>query len=376
MTTSPATVAEEEARTAAVPGGRPGLGVVTLADAGGGVAYLGRLTQRALAELAGAAPRVAELSPARLGEVSRRDGAAFLLRLAAAQASGRTDWWIFNHVGVARAQARLPRFLRRPYALWLAGVEAWTPELGAGRLRAMRSAAARIAISHHTAARVAAQHPQAGEVRVCPLALLPAAPLEGEADGELLARIGPLSVVIVGRMAAAERYKGHDQLLECWPSVRAAVPGAQLVIVGAGNDAARLRARAAELGLGEDALFTGFVSDATREAILRRAAVFAMPSRGEGFGLVYLEAMQRGIPCVGSTADAAREVIVDGGTGLTVDPDDVRGLSAALCALLADPARRRAMGEAGRERCRTEFGYVRFRDRLGLILADTFGGPA
>jgi phosphatidylinositol alpha-1,6-mannosyltransferase len=347
--------------------------VVTLDGAGGGVAYLGRLTRRALADLAEAPPRVAALAPATLGSVSRGEAARYLLRLAAAQASGATDWWIFNHVGVARPQSRLPAPLRRPYALWLCGVEAWDPALPPGRRRAMQSAAVRIAISAHTAARVRATHPDVGEIRVCPLALLPPEPVRGEPDRDLLRRIGPRAVCIVGRMSAAERYKGHDELLECWPGVISAVPDAQLVVVGAGDDAARLRGRAAELGIGDAVLFTGFVSDATREAVLERAAAFAMPSRGEGFGLVYLEAMRLGVPCIGSTVDAAREVVADGETGFTIDPDDRGALASSIVRLLSDEGARRAMGEAGRARYEAHFTYARFRERLGGLLGETFG---
>lgn len=354
--------------------GKPGLGVITLAPAGGGVAYLGRLTQRALADLSGTPPVTAELSPRKLGTVTPAEGTRFLLQLAAAQARGATDWWIFNHVGVARAQARLPGFVRRPYALWLCGVEAWEPDPGAGRLAAMRGAALRIAISRHTAARVAETHPQVGPVRVCPLALLPPEPPSGSVDADLLARIGPRAVAIVGRMAAAERYKGHDQLLECWPAVRDRIPGAQLVIVGAGDDADRLRAKAGELGISESTLFTGFVSDATREAILARAAAFAMPSRGEGFGLVYLEAMKLGVPCVGSNADAAREVVADGETGFTVDPEDRDSIAAALVRLLGDAELARRLGDAGRGRYESIYTYERFRARFGAVLGEMFGG--
>ena len=99
-----------------------------------------------------------------------------------------------------------------------------------------------------------------------------------------------------------------------------------------------------------------------------QAAVFALPSRGEGFGLVYLEAMAAGLPCIGSTDDAAVDVIEDGRTGLLVRQDDVTALAGAVSRLLSDEALRRRMGEAGRARQQSVFSYANFRDRtLGLL---------
>jgi phosphatidylinositol alpha-1,6-mannosyltransferase len=170
-------------------------------------------------------------------------------------------------------------------------------------------------------------------------------------------------------MSAAERYKGHDELLEAWPSVRAAAPGAQLVVVGGGDDQPRLAARARERGLADDVLFCGRVSDATLDALFERVALFAMPSRGEGFGVVYLQAMRAGLACVGATDDAAGDVIDDGRTGLLVAQRDVAGLARAIGTLLGDPALAKSMGRAGRERYEKEFTYERFRDRLASVLA-------
>jgi phosphatidylinositol alpha-1,6-mannosyltransferase len=173
-------------------------------------------------------------------------------------------------------------------------------------------------------------------------------------------------------MSAAERYKGHDQLIECWPAVRERLPDAQLVIAGRGDDAERLQRKAAELGLGDAVFFTGFVADATLEALLGAVAGFAMPSRGEGFGLVYLQAMRRLLPCIGCTVDAAADIILDGETGFLVDPDDRDALAARVVAVLADPDLRRRLGQAGLRRYEAEYTFDRFRARLGDILVRAF----
>jgi glycosyltransferase involved in cell wall biosynthesis len=93
-----------------------------------------------------------------------------------------------------------------------------------------------------------------------------------------------------------------------------------------------------------------------------------MPSSGEGFGLVYLEAMRAGLPCLGSVDDAAADIIRDGETGFLVSPGDPRGMSQAIVALLENEPLRRTYGSAGRRRFEAEFTLERFVDRFQPLL--------
>ena len=351
---------------------RPILAVVTARPAGDGVGYSGLLLARALTEIAGRAPHVIGLDPASAGKVTKREQLRFLARLTLAQRSAPPLPVLFNHNGIARAQLHVPSLLRRPYAVLLHGIEVWDPELEPERKRAIRSAAVRLSNSRYTARRVGAVHPDLGPIHPCPLALLPDEWRPSAGDVEEAARIlGPdhrPTVVIVGRMSITERYKGHDELLETWPRVVSAVPRARLLVVGRGDDADRLKAKAGALALGDAAQFTGFVPDGALRELLTRSDVFAMPSRGEGFGLAYLEAMRRGLPCIGSDADAAGEVIADGKTGIIVRDRDLPMLADAIIRLLRDPARARAMGEAGRRREQEVFTFDAFRANVALAL--------
>ena len=177
-------------------------------------------------------------------------------------------------------------------------------------------------------------------------------------------RGGPFAL-IVGRMAAAERYKGHDLLIDLWPRVAAAVPGATLVIAGDGDDRARLETRAAACG--GPVRFVGRVSDTALADLYRECAFFAMPSRDEGFGLVFLEAMRAGKACVGGMG-AAAEVIADGVTGLVVEPDRPADVLAALLRLFREPDTRARMGRAGALRVAREFTEAQFRRRFRALL--------
>ncbi|HZF08578.1 MAG TPA: glycosyltransferase family 4 protein [Thermoanaerobaculia bacterium] len=276
--------------------------------------------------------------------------------------------YVYDLLGLARIAAWLPGPLRAPYLVPLYGIEGWQPLRG-DRFRALRNATVRLAISTYTAERTREVNPGLGEIAVLPLCL-EERQAAGIVDLEILARAGEGYVLIVGRMAASERYKGHDQLL----AAIAGRPDLRLVVVGDGDDRPRLERAAAALGLSpERAFFTGFVSEATRAELYRRAALFAMPSRGEGFGLVYLEAMRAGKPCLAARGGAAAEVVADGETGLLVDPDDPAELAAALSRLLDDPEVARRLGEAGRRRCETVFTPECFRAGLRPYLDQLTG---
>jgi phosphatidylinositol alpha-1,6-mannosyltransferase len=150
------------------------------------------------------------------------------------------------------------------------------------------------------------------------------------------------------------------------------VPEARLVFVGTGDDVERLRAKAQDHGVGDHVRFTGFLPDAALKQAYQDAAVFAMPSRGEGFGLAYLEAMSAGLPCVGSVHDAAPEIIEDGVTGFLVDQANKAQLVDRLRVLLTEPTRRREMGRHGYDRWEREFTYEQFRRRFLAALRPAF----
>jgi glycosyltransferase involved in cell wall biosynthesis len=109
------------------------------------------------------------------------------------------------------------------------------------------------------------------------------------------------------------------------------------------------------------------VDDATRDAVYAASHVFVLPSTGEGFGIVFLEAWKHALPLVASDQDAARELIREGVDGLCVAPEP-SAVAAAVRGLLADPERRARMGAEGRRRLEREFTHEQFRRALGEIV--------
>ena len=335
-----------------------------------GIAYVGLLLERVLTELA-PWTRTITVFPDVEGEADPTLVQRGLFSVRLVHGGRHADCVLYNHLGIATAQAGLPARLRRPYAVFVHGAEAWDPALDPERRRALAEATLLVANSEHTARQVAEAHPDVRLPEVCTLSLLPEM-AAGALDGALVASITPRTIVIAGRMHATERHKGHDDLLESWQSILARRPDARLAIVGRGNDVKRLEAKANGLGLAGSVRFTGFVTEATLDAMLARAGGFALPSRGEASALGYLRAMRAGVPCIAGSDDAGREVIEDGVTGLLVPSGDREALAKAVIDLLGDTVRRRTMGEAGRARFEARYTFDRFRDRMDALLRGAF----
>lgn len=147
------------------------------------------------------------------------------------------------------------------------------------------------------------------------------------------------------------------------------------MVIGGGPLRADLHALAEELGVADRVALPGAVDAATLARAYAEAAVFALPSSKEGFGIVYLEAWTHGLPVIGSRFGGAGEVIADGVDGFTIDPDDVALLAARLRQLLADPALATTMGRAGREKVARLYSGRAFVANLRALLCRARGHP-
>jgi rhamnosyl/mannosyltransferase len=209
--------------------------------------------------------------------------------------------------------------------------------------------------------------------RVIPLGidLAPFAPTERilRQAAELRARHGGGPLVLgVGRLIY---YKGFELLLEAMRSV-----DARLLLVGTGPLMGELQAKAFSFGVSNRVHFAGNVDALDLPAYFHACDVFALPSvaRSEAFGLVQLEAMACGKPVVNTALDSGVPYVSrHGESGLTVPPKDAGALAEALRALLADPARARALGEAGRERVKREFTLETMAERTLALYGELLG---
>jgi glycosyltransferase involved in cell wall biosynthesis len=184
----------------------------------------------------------------------------------------------------------------------------------------------------------------------------PAAPSETTPEQAGVPAGAPL-VLAVGRLI---EQKDHATLLAAFARVRERQPDARLAILGWGPLERATREHAAALGLDGSVIIPGRVEP---RDWLARADVFAHTSRWEGFGIVLLEAMLSGLPVVATAVSAVPEIVLDGRTGYLVPAGDAAAVGACVSELLADPERRRALGDAGRARALAEFSVARMTER-------------
>ncbi len=184
-------------------------------------------------------------------------------------------------------------------------------------------------------------------------------------------RDSPPAALMVSRLAVSEDYKGHREVIAAWPSVQRSNPLAELWIAGDGDLRAELEHAVRELRLEDAVKFLGKVSEEQKHDLLKRCRCLVMPSRGEGFGLVYLEAMRLGRPCLVSTLDAGREVVNPPEAGLAVDPDDREDLTNAICRLVDDGREWQQWSVQARRRYEQNYTAKHFQERLVAALFST-----
>jgi len=253
------------------------------------------------------------------------------------------------------------------------GIEVWEP-LGTLRRRALRHANLVLAPSKDTAEHVAGEQGVARDrIRVLPWALDPqfegllAAGSQNTPPQEFPAgRV----ILTVGRWLATERYKGMDTLITALPRLLTRWPEVQLVLVGTGDDRAWLEDLTEKNGVHRHVHFLPGLSYTELVACYSACEIFALPSSGEGFGLVYLEAMACGKPVIGGAHGGAPEIIEDGVTGYLVPHGDPIHLATCIESLLADPAHAKEMGARGKKRAENEYRFNSFAKSFKKILRE------
>lgn len=244
-----------------------------------------------------------------------------------------------------------------PYVVWTHAKEllAWQQLLR----WTLPSADAVLVISSHTRGLVASLGvPTAKMVRI------PYAP-DCPHDAQPQPRKGAgKTILTVARLD--ELYKGHDVMMRALPLIAGKFPDVQWVIVGDGKLRAHYERTAAARSLSGRVRFVGAATRLERDSWFQRCDVFVMLSRdraldggAEGFGIVFLEANAFGRPVVAGRAGGSTDAVVDGTTGVLVDPENELEVADAICALLGNPKRAQALGEAGRLRVQDELSWAR-----------------
>jgi len=173
-----------------------------------------------------------------------------------------------------------------------------------------------------------------------------------------------LRILSVGRLTTVDVEKGFESMIRAMPLIQQHLPKATLRIVGGGDDLDRLRKLAREIDPSGAITFLGHIDDSALRAEYASCDIFALPSRKEGFGLVYLEAMSFGKPCIAARAGGAPEVVTEE-VGALVDYDDRKDIAEACLRLaqqMPTPEKLRAHLD--------QFNFARFKLRLSAEITN------
>ncbi|HEY5973209.1 MAG TPA: glycosyltransferase family 4 protein [Geobacteraceae bacterium] len=183
-------------------------------------------------------------------------------------------------------------------------------------------------------------------------------------DPDLISRYGLEGKKVILTLARLVERKGQDMLIKALPLIKESCPDVKYVICGKGPYEAKLRELAIEQGVVDDVVFAGFVSNEDRVKFYNLCDIYAMPSREivehgdvEGFGITYLEANACAKAVIGGKSGGVSDAIVDGVTGVLVDPAAPTEIAAAAVRLLSDPLYATRLGEQGRCRVVEEFSW-------------------
>lgn len=290
---------------------------------------------------------------------------AYAWRAIQAARRCRPDLIFCGHLYLYPLAALLSVWLRVPVWLQIHGIEAWHAPS-----RLSRHLVARVAlvtsVSRHTRARFLSwSSVPAWRVRVLPNTVADHyQPQARDAVRDYWNVTGHRVLLTVGRLASSEAYKGQDRVMHCLPALRERYPELIYLIAGEGNDRARLEALATDLGIADGVRFLGAVDPAQLPGLYAAADVFAMPSTGEGFGIVFLEAMASGTPVVALDEDGSRDPLQDGALGHLAKREQ---LAQALDDALSQP---RPTDLA--EQVRAVFGRDAFVDQVQRLVRANF----
>jgi glycosyltransferase involved in cell wall biosynthesis len=288
---------------------------------------------------------------------------AFIRALGRARRSGPFDLVICAHVNLLP----IARLVTKAPLLFVYGIEAWKPLRDRISNRLVAGARGVVAISDVTRDRFEGWSHYAGPMHILPNSIHAEAYGIRPKNEELMARLGLQGrrvLLTLGRVVAAERYKGFDEVLEVLPDVARVFDNVTYVIAGGGNDLPRLARKAAQLGVADRVVFAGFIREEEKADIYNLADVYVMPSRGEGFGFVFLEAVACGVPAIGSRLDGGQEALLGGALGRLVDSTSPAEVRIAILDALANGIRQIPDGLG-------YFSYANFERRLHEIVDAT-----
>jgi glycosyltransferase involved in cell wall biosynthesis len=253
----------------------------------------------------------------------------------------RFDLVVAGHINLLPLAAIISRCTRARLLLVIHGIDAWTRHSNFLVRGSISSVSTLVAVSQLTLDRFrswAAVEPEKCHILPNCVEMTRYGPgPKSQALAERLGILGRPVIMTAGRLSQRERYKGFDAVIDALPELIKKVPDLVYLICGVGDDRRRLEAKVEALGMGRHVTFAGFVPEEEKADYFHLADAYVMPSYGEGFGIVFLEAMACGVPVMGSKTDGSREALMSGELGLLVDPENEQEIVEGVLETLKRP---------------------------------------
>ena len=269
----------------------------------------------------------------------------------------KSDYILYDHLGLARTNKFLIK--KKPYIVFLYGIDAWEKE-NPKRIDAQKKSKLSISISQFTKVKAESIHGKLKNVKICWLSTL-----YDKINFHKIKNKKKFNFLFLSRL---ENGKGHYNALNSFKKINN--KNVNLLIVGRGPEYKNIKKKIKELGLTKNVKLCGFINEKKLNKIWSVTDVLLMPSRVEGFGLVYIEAMSRGIPIITSTQDAGQEINSHGKTGYSVNLDDKKSdkLFYYMNKIVNNKVLLNRMSKNAKIRWQKNFCYSSFKKRFSKII--------
>lgn len=287
----------------------------------------------------------------------------------------KPDLIIASHLNFTSAAYFLNKFTNIPYLAIAHGVEAWNiknPTL----IKALKNATQILAVSNYTKNRLIQDiNINSEKISILPNTFDPSCFCINSKPDYLLKRYNlsqeqPI-ILTVARLDISERFKGYDNVLKALPEIIKYIPNIHYILVGKGADKERILAYVKSNNLEKNVTLTGFISDQELSDHYNLCDLFILPSKTEGFGIVYLEALASGKPCIAGNKDGATDALLNGELGVLIDPDDYLAIAKNIISILLKkhPNSNLYNPEFLRAEVIKNFGFSQFKNTLQLIIS-------
>ncbi|MBN1656019.1 MAG: glycosyltransferase family 4 protein [Deltaproteobacteria bacterium] len=304
------------------------------------------------------------------------EGNRFLFAIQAIRESLKADLLFISHVNIAPV-ALLCKMLNPGIKLVtiVHGIEVWG-SLPVSKVALLRLSDRIYSVSRYTKDRIVREHEiDQAKVEILPNTIDPYL-TEYKPDPTFRNRIGiPLSekiLLTVSRLSSKEQYKGYDRVIRALPIIRERFSDIRYIIVGKGEreEVKRIKGIITEVGVEDVVELRGFIKEEELVNYYEAADLFIMPSTGEGFGIVFLEALLHGKPVIAGNRDGSVDALAGGKLGILIDPENVRAIALAVNDVLARNIPPQLLdGDYLKNEVYRLFGYPAFKRRVSDLLA-------